>query len=198
MPEYKGRVRLRIRAFPLEVASGEAAPRDILEQEWWLAAIQEPSAEFAPYESGDWPQTTLPAFEAAWCAFRQGEEAGLEYDLRVRKAFFAQSRNIGKREVLVELAEEAGLDVRRFERDLSGEEPRRAVLEELREGREVYRVRGTPTLMLPNGNKLRPPIAYPRLKDRRVVGVGRLPCCGEECLEQTRRLLEEALRQGAA
>ncbi|WP_269479220.1 DsbA family oxidoreductase [Rubrobacter xylanophilus] len=192
MPEYRGRLRLRIRAFPLEVASGEAAPRDILEQEWWLAAIQEPAAEFAPYEGDDWPSTTLPAFEAAWCAFRQGEEAGLEYDLRVRRAFFAEGRNIGRREVLLEIAEEAGLESRRFERDFSGEEPRRAVLEELREGRERYGVKGTPTLMLPDGRKLRPPIAYPRLRGRRVVGVGRLPCCGEDCLEQTRRLLEEA------
>jgi len=39
LPEYQGRVRLRVRPFPLEVMGGEAAPRAILEQEWWLAAI---------------------------------------------------------------------------------------------------------------------------------------------------------------
>jgi hypothetical protein len=47
MPEYEGRLTLRIRPFPLELLDGEAAPRDILEQEWWLAAIQEPAAAFA-------------------------------------------------------------------------------------------------------------------------------------------------------
>ena len=44
---------------------GEAAPRDILEQEWWLAAIQEPEADFSRFAGDDWPNTTLPAFQAA-------------------------------------------------------------------------------------------------------------------------------------
>ena len=39
--DYIGRVNFRERPFPLEIDGGEAAPRDILEQEWWLAAIQE-------------------------------------------------------------------------------------------------------------------------------------------------------------
>jgi hypothetical protein len=65
MPELQGRAALRIRPFPLELIDGESAPRDILEQEWWLAAIQEPAATFAPYRGDDWPTTTLPAFEAA-------------------------------------------------------------------------------------------------------------------------------------
>jgi hypothetical protein len=41
LPEYQDRVRLRVRPYPLEVMGGEAAPRAILEQEWWLAAIPE-------------------------------------------------------------------------------------------------------------------------------------------------------------
>lgn len=198
MPEYEGRVKVVEKPFPLEIAGSGAAPRDILEQEWWLAAIQEPSAEFAPYEGEDWPATTLPAFEAAWCAFRQGEEAGHDYDLRVRRAFFAQSRNIGRREVLLEIAGEAGLDMGCFERDFSGEEARRAVLEECREGREHYRVRGTPTVMLSEGKKLRHPIAFPRMEERKVIGVQPLPCCGEGCLEETRGLFEEALFRAGA
>src|SRR5690348_10455407 len=104
MSDYQCRVHLRVRPFPLEAAGGEAPPRDILVQEWWLAALQEPGAAFAPYQGDDWPTTTLPAFEAAWCAFQQGDAAGYDYDLRVRRAFFAQSRNIGRREVLLEIA----------------------------------------------------------------------------------------------
>ena len=60
-PEYEGRVRLRVRPFPLEIMGGEAAPRAILEQEWWLAAIQEPRAAFDPWHGETWPTTTLPA-----------------------------------------------------------------------------------------------------------------------------------------
>lgn len=198
IPEYEGRVRVVEKPFPLEVLGGESAPQGLLEQEWWIAAIQEPAAEFAPYEGDDWPTTTLPAFEAAWCAFRQGEEIGHDYDLRVRRAFFAQSRNIGKREVLLEIAGEAGLDMQTFERDFSGEEARRAVLEELRIGQERYDVRGTPTVMLPDGKKLRHPISIPRMKDHDVVGVRPLSCYGEGCLDETRKLFEEALARAGS
>jgi predicted DsbA family dithiol-disulfide isomerase len=196
MPEYQGRLTLRIRPFPLEVLDGEAAPRDILEQEWWLAAIQEPAAAFARYPSGDWPTTTLPAFEAAWCAGRQGNDVLLDFDLRVRRAFFAEGRNIGRREVLLAIAEEAGLDLPRFARDVASGQALPAVLEEARLGRERYRVRGTPTLMLADGTRLRHPIAFPRMQDRSVVGVAALPCCGEDCLAATRGLVEHALVQG--
>jgi predicted DsbA family dithiol-disulfide isomerase len=196
IPEYEGRVRVRTRPFPLEVVGSGPAPRDILEQEWWLAAIQEPTAEFARYEGNDWPTTTLPAFEAAWCAFRQGEEVGHDYDLRVRRAFFAEGRNIGRPQVLLEVAEGAGLDVRHFERAFKSGEARKAVLEECRSGKERYRVRGTPTMMLSDGTRLRHPITFPTIKERKVVGIKPLPCCGEGCLDATRALFEEALRHG--
>lgn len=195
MDKYEGRVRLRVRPFPLEVAGGEAAPRDILTQEWWLAALQEPAASFAPYQGDDWPTTTLPAFDAAWCAFQQGDAAGYDYDLRVRRAFFAQSRNIGRREVLLEIAQEAGLDLPAFTRAFDSGAASAAVLEEARLGREQYGVRGTPTVMRADGARLRHPIAFPRMRQRTVVGVAPLPCCGEGCLEATRELFEQALRQ---
>jgi predicted DsbA family dithiol-disulfide isomerase len=194
-PDYQGRLQLRIRPFPLEILDGEAAPRDILEQEWWLAAIQEPAASFAPYPNDDWPTTTLPAFEAAWCAGRQGDDVLLDFDLRVRRAFFAGGRNIGRREVLLEIAEEAGLDLPRFTRDFDSGQARPAVLEEARLGREQYKVRGTPTLMLADGTRLRHALAFPRMHDRKVIGIAALPCCGEDCQTATRELFERALRQ---
>jgi predicted DsbA family dithiol-disulfide isomerase len=188
---------VRVRPFLLEVAGSGPAPRDILEQEWWLAAIQEPAAYFVPYEGDDWPATTLPTFEAALCDFQHGEDAGREYDLRVRRAFFAEGRNIGRREVLLELAEEAGLAARHFEHTFKSGEAREAVLKECRSGKERYRVRGTPTMMLPDGTKLKHPISFPTIKERKVVGIKPLPCCGEGCLDATRGLFEEALRHGA-
>ena len=44
MPEYQGRLRLRIRPFPLEVLGSGPPDRGVLEQEWWLCALQEPAA----------------------------------------------------------------------------------------------------------------------------------------------------------
>jgi len=194
MPEYQDRVKLRIRPFPLEVLGGEPAPRDILEQEWWLAAIQEPAAAFVPYTAPTWPATTLPAFDAVWCAGRQDEAAVYDYDLRVRRAFFGESRDIGTRDVLLEIAGEAGLDLARFTRDFDSGAAREPILAEGRLGRERYAVRGTPTLMLANGTKLRHPIAEPRMRRRKVVGVTALPCHGAGCLDATRDLFEQAAR----
>lgn len=192
-PALQGRATLRLRAFPLELIDGHSAPRDVLAQEWWLAALQEPLADFAHHTGEDWPTTTLPAFEAAWCADRQGEEIAADFDMRVRRAFFAEGRNIGRRDVMMEIAREAGLDLPRFERDFHGEEARAAVLEEARLGREQYRVRGTPTLMLESGQKLRHLLSYPAMEDDIVTGVKPLPCCGDGCLEATRTMIEQAL-----
>jgi len=193
-PEYEGRVRLVERAFPLEVYGGGPPDRAELELEIWLAALQEPEARFKPF-GDDWPTTTLPAFEAAWCAFQQGEAIGRDFDLRIRKAFFAESRNIGKREVMLEIAQEAGLDLERFTRQFNSDEPRAAVLEEGRIGKEVYGVRGTPTIMLNDGTKLRHLMAYPKIENGKILSVGRLPCCGEGCYQATRDLFEKALKQ---
>jgi predicted DsbA family dithiol-disulfide isomerase len=193
MPEYQGRVRFRIRPFPLELDGGDAAPRDILEQEWWLAAVQEPAAQFKPFQGDEWPTTTLPAFDAVWAATQQDEDLAHALDLRIRQAFFAESRNIGRREVLLALAQESGLDMPRFIRAFDSGEARAAVLEERRIGKEQYRVRGTPTLMLADGTRLRPPIAYPVMRERRIVAVGKLSCCGDGCLDATRALVEQAL-----
>jgi hypothetical protein len=68
------------------------------------------------------------------------------------------------------------------------------VLEERRVGQEQYRVRGTPTLMLADGTRLRPPMAFPVMRERKVVAVGKLSCCGEGCLDATRALVEQALQ----
>ena len=191
--EYTGRVNVRVRFFPLEVLRGDPPPRDVLEQEWWLAALQEPGASFVPYGTEDWPTTTLPAFDAVWAASRQGAAAGLDLDLRVRRAFFGRGRNIGRRDVLYDIAREAGLDMRAFGRDFASPAARAAVLEESRIGQERFQVRGTPTLMLPDGTRLHPPIAFPTIRDRRVVAVPPLPCIGEGCLDATRAVFARAL-----
>lgn len=177
----------------MEVYGGGPPDREELELEIWLAALQEPLAVFKPFGS-EWPTTTLPAFEAAWCAAQQGEAVGRDFDLRIRRAFFAEGRNIGRREVMLELAREAHLDIEHFERCFNHGEARRAVLEEGRLGKELYNVRGTPTIMLSDGTKLRHPMAYPNIQDGQILSVGKLPCCGEGCYQITREFFERALK----
>lgn len=192
VPEYAGRVRLVEKAFPLEVYGGGPPDRVELELEIWFAALQEPAAVFKPF-GDDWPTTTLPAFDAAWCAFQQGESIGRDFDLRIRRAFFAEGRNIGRREVMLDLAREANLDMDHFTRLFNSDEPRAAVLEEGRLGKEKFGVRGTPTIMLSDGTKLRHKMSYPNIKNGKIISVGKLPCCGEGCYEATRELFEKAL-----
>ena len=197
LPEYQGRVRLVERAFPLEILGGGPPDRAELELEIWLAALQEPEAIFKPL-SNDWPTTTLPAFEAAWCAYKLDETIGHEFDLRIRKAFFAEGRNIGRREVMLDLAYEAGLNTNHFTHYFDNGEARAAVLEEGRLGKEVYGVRGTPTVMLNDGTKLRHQMAFPHIKERKILSVGKVTCCGEGCYQATRELFETALIHEAA
>lgn len=193
-PEYEGRVRVVDKAFPLEIYGGGPPDRHELELEIWLAALQEPAATFKPF-SDDFPTTTLPAFDAAWCAFQQGESIGRDFDLRIRRAFFAEGRNIGKREVMLDLAREANLDMDDFTRRFNSDEPRAAVLAEGKLGKEQFGVRGTPTVMLSDGTKLRHKMSYPSIQNGKIVSVGKLPCCGEGCYEATRELFEKALVQ---
>ncbi len=197
-PEYQGRVRLRERAFPLEVYGGGPPDRRELELEMWLAAVQEPEAAFTAFQGSDWPTTTLPAFEAAWCASQQGEAAGHDYDLRLRRAFFAEGRNIGRREVMIELAAEAGLDLDLFNRLFGSGAARPAVLAEGRLGQARFGVRGTPTAMTETGQKLSHALAYPDIQNGRIVGVSPAPCCGAGCDQATRTLFEQALAHTAA
>jgi hypothetical protein len=118
----------------------------------------------------------------------------LDFDVRNRRAFFAEGLNIGRLELLNDLAAAAGLDVDRMRADLDSGRAREAVLAEALVGRERFRVRGTPTIMLADGTKLRHPIAYARMRDERVIGVTPLPCHGDGCIEATRELFEQALR----
>lgn len=189
-------MKLVTRAFPLEIYGGGPPDRQELELEIWLAALQEPEAKFEPFGEA-WPTTTLPAFEAAWIAFQQGEKIGQVFDLQIRTAFFVEGRNIGQREVMVDLAREAGLDMDHFHRYFNNGAAQAAVLAEGKEGKEVFKVRGTPTIMLSDGKKLRHSIAYPSIREGKIQSVGRLPCCGEGCYEAARQLFEKALEHAA-
>ena len=196
-PEFAGRVKFSTRFFPLELRDGHAPPRDILEQEWWLAAIQEPAAPFVPF-TGDWPTTTLPAFDVVWAARQQNAAVAMDLDLRIRRAFFGESRDIGNRDVVLEIARDLDLDFSRLESDSASPEARSAVSEEAKMGRERYRVRGTPTLMLGDGTHLHAPISMPKIRDRKIVSMSPMTCFGPGCASETRALFDAALALEAA
>jgi hypothetical protein len=47
--------------------------------------------------------------------------------------------------------------------------------------------------MLPDGTRLHLPVAFPTIRNRRIVAVRPLPCIGEGCLDATRALFARAL-----
>jgi predicted DsbA family dithiol-disulfide isomerase len=191
--EYEGRVRLRTRAFPLELFGKQAAPRALLAEEWWLAAVQEPAAEFRAFEGDGWPTTTLPAFIAVRAVAETDERLAREMDMRVRRAFFAESRDIGSNGVLLDIVHDLGGDAARVERALAGDTVLEQVKQEFELARSRYAVRGTPTLMLPDGTRLDMPMATPRTAGGRIVGIRQQTCLGESCRDATRALFERAL-----
>ena len=138
-----------------------------------------------------------PAFEAIKCAERQSPALAAELDWAIRKAFFADSRCISMRHVLFELAEQAGLDMRRFAEDFDGGVTKRQVLAEAQAGWEQLKVRGSPTFVLPSGKQ----VSYPALpkveldqeRNGRVMTLEPAPCRGPQCLAILRALFDQAL-----
>ena len=190
-------MRQEWRALPLEWVNDRPTPRDILEGEWWLAALHEPRARFSPYTAPDYPDSTLPAFEAAKCAAMQGHDEGLRYDLLLREAYFGRSLNISRRDVLLQLAGESGLDMEWFERDLDGGQGMERVRAEYEEGSAFLNPRGSPSFLLPDNTQVFNPAAGKvTFKEGRVVGVGAMPCLGSDCDGHYRDLFERAAALG--
>ena len=189
---------MRTRAFPLQLVGAAVAPRALLAEEWWLAAVQEPTAEFSAFTGDDWPTDTLPAFIAVHAVADQDERLAHSLDFRVRRAFFAESRNIGKSDVLLDLVRDVGGDVDHVTRALADDAVREAVEQEARLGRERYGVRGTPTLMLEDGTRLDMPMATPRIARGRIVAVHEQTCLGDACRAATRALFERALQHSSS
>lgn len=90
------------------------------------------------------PQSTYPANTAYKAAEFQGTTIAHRYLRRLREAVASEDKNLQKRAVLVELADEIGLDVEQFEQDLESGRAKEAFKEDVRYAR-ANGVRGFPT-----------------------------------------------------
>ncbi len=199
LPEFAGRVELRLCCLSLELVNRRGTTRGILDAEITLVARLEPRAEFAGFSERpeDWASTMLPAFEALKCAERQGAEAALRFGWEVRYAFFARRENVALRHVLQEIARRSGLDLRAFQRDWDSGALRPAVLQESQRGWRQLKVPGSPTFVLPSG-RLVPNPGMPEIemdRQQRITRIGPVPCTGDGCLDLYRSMLSEAARE---
>ncbi len=100
------------------------------------------------------------AFHGAIAARNQGDEAFEAFHFAVLDAKHVDGENLGRRQVIVDVARSAGLDMEAFERDLDDASLLAKVGADYEQGRNEHGVFGTPTLVFPNGEaaylKMRP------------------------------------------
>lgn len=197
--EYGGRVQLRHKSLALEYVNKEPIPKPVLDSELPPLMLLEPDIPYQPWHRplSEWPVTMWPAFEAVKCAERQDPQLADDLSWAIRVAFFAESRCISMRHVLLELAEAVGLDMARFTDDFDRGVVKGLVIEEARDGWERTRVPGSPTLVLPSGEQFAgvglPEVELDADRHHRVTGMTPIPCQGDACLDLYRRIFDQAL-----
>jgi predicted DsbA family dithiol-disulfide isomerase len=197
--EYAEKITIVHRSLALEYVNRRPTPNNILNAETPILMLEELDIPYHPWHRplSEWPVTMWPAFEAIKCAELQGLEAADELDWAIRKAFFAESRCISMRHVLFELAKEARLDMTRFSEAFDSGVTKRQVLQEAQMGWETLKVEGSPTFVLPGGEKISY-LALPKIKmddqrNYRAQAIEPAPCSGEACLDLYRQLFDKAL-----
>ncbi|MEW2138083.1 DsbA family protein [Streptomyces sp. NPDC005409] len=107
----ENQVSFDLRAFPLELLNDAPSPRPGTDSEVGRMASLEPAAGWQLWQAKDWlyPSTVLPALEAVQAAKAQSLAASEQLDLGLRKAFWAESRSISHRKVILDVAAETGV-----------------------------------------------------------------------------------------
>lgn len=143
------------RAFPLELFNKRVNRRPGVDSEVSVIGAIEPSAGWQLWQRPDWeyPVTTLPALEAVQAAKAQGWAASEQLDLGLRRAFWAESKCISMRHVILDVAARTGVvDTGALENDLDSGRARMAVIRDYTHARGG-RVRCSPHVFLLDGTE---------------------------------------------
>jgi predicted DsbA family dithiol-disulfide isomerase len=155
-----GPVSFERRAFPTRHRDTVPSPREarVLARHYQRAGKTYDGKGIIPdlWSSTDPPLSSLPPLRALLAARAQAPEREDALLAAMRKAAFYQGVNVARRDVLIELAERAGLNVDRFVSALDSGLTEQALFAEHDEG-EARGVSGVPTLLLripdaPNGS----------------------------------------------
>ena len=147
---------LRWRAFPLRPVPDATATFAGTYREAAWRRCQDLAADtgvtYRMWTRPDYPQWSMPALEAAKCVALQGEPLFEAAHLQLYCAFFERRMNLGRpEEVRAALRDLPGLDGDRFAADYAQGVGRRAVLDDYERAVREHRVRGIPTVILPDG-----------------------------------------------
>ena len=109
----------------------------------------------------DYPSRGLRAFRAAEAARRQGETAFPAFHMALLSAKHEENRDIADMKTLIEVAESAGLEMTRFQKDLNDRRLLTALAMDHSYAVEALGIFGTPTLVFPENQaiflKMSPP-----------------------------------------
>lgn len=149
----RDQVRFDHRAFPLELFNNEPTPYSVIAAEVPVCGALAPRAGWQVWQAptGSWPVTTLLPMEAVQAAKEQGLAASEALDRGLRRAFFAESRCISPRHVILEVANECQqVDVVALAAALDDGRARTTLMGhwQVASGEAV---RGSPHLFLPDG-----------------------------------------------
>ena len=197
MPEFRDKLHLKWRAFPLEIINDRPAPRHIVDQEWPLIAVQEPLSPCRSWPHEEYLRTTLRAYQAYASAYAQDPEKARVYDLKLRRGFFYEGRRVDEDAVLCEMADEAGLDASKVRADLESGAYEGGVMDDYR---EAMRLRDeedmpmtSPTLIFPSGEAVFNPYASDKtIEDGKLTEVHAPPAYGEAVYAGYREILARA------
>lgn len=142
-------VSIHWRAFPIipDQQPGRRATQKTREGRQRIGA-EEPRALFVPPElETALPSSSIPALTAAKCAQQQGDAAFERFHDGLFVAHFRDNLDIGRPDVLSNLARECGLDVERFQHDYAAGDAYQKVLHDCAEGTAWFGVSALPTVI---------------------------------------------------
>ena len=128
------------------------ATREFVQQNWRKIEQVVPNTRFnyAFWSECKPRRSTYPACRAVIAATNQDPEYEDRMVLAIQQAYYLQARNPSDDSTLVALAEELGLDVGRFEKELTGTAAQGELMEQIALGQRIG-ARGFPSLILHNG-----------------------------------------------
>ena len=102
-------VRLRVRAWPLELVNGADLDAGLIAEEVDALRSQVAPDLFAAFDAGAFPSSSLPALGLAAAAYDRDIRLGERVSLALRDAFFEEGRDIAKQDELDRVAASVGL-----------------------------------------------------------------------------------------
>jgi predicted DsbA family dithiol-disulfide isomerase len=151
------RVRIDHRAFALELVNERSTPRPVIDAEVAAIGAHEPGLGWQPWQRrlDEYPSTALLALAAVQAAKSEavgGLLASEQLDLRLRRAFYAESRPISLwSEVLAAAADCDAVDADALVEVMRSGTGLAAVLDQAEAAGRDDRIKGSPHLFTPDG-----------------------------------------------